>query len=150
VVILNTDLPESLDENLANQKILEILDTLSESANWPPVGDIEIQYIPTHGFLGERSNEEDLVLMSEEIVRDLSSKLQELRQIMTDNQVGAWLSFKMDISGQTGGYNIAFDFDNIPQDFEGKNVSVDLLIADMKLNPRSKTSIPGWATALLA
>lgn len=99
-----------INEDSVSEKLSEVVDALSESPNWPPVGEIEILFSAESGELQENSTVEDLSILSGEIVKEVSESLTELRELMYESEAGYWDEFSMRVSGVTGEYEVSFAY----------------------------------------
>lgn len=99
-----------VNEDSVSEKMSEVIDALSESANWPPVGEIEIRFSASSGEVEETTTVEDLTILSGEIVKEVSETLTELRELMYDSEQGYWDEFSLRVTGSTGEYEVSFGY----------------------------------------
>lgn len=99
-----------INEDFVNEKISEVIDALSESAEWPPVGEVEIRFVASSGEIEESTPVDDLSLLSEEIEKEISESLTELRELMLDPQAGYWELFTLRVTGTTGEFEVSFGY----------------------------------------
>lgn len=99
-----------INEDFVNEKLSEVIDALSESAEWPPVGEVEIRFVASSGEIEESTPVDDLSLLSEEIEKEISESLTELRELMLDPQAGYWELFTLRVTGTTGEFEVSFGY----------------------------------------
>lgn len=99
-----------INEDFVNEKLSEVIDALSESAEWPPVGEVEIRFVASSGEIEESTPVDDLSLLSEEIEKEISESLTELRELMLDPQAGYWELFTLRVTGSTGEFEVSFGY----------------------------------------
>lgn len=99
-----------INEDFVNEKLSEVIDALSESAEWPPVGEVEIRFVASSGEIEESTPVADLSLLSEEIEKEISESLTELRELMLDPQAGYWELFTLRVTGTTGEFEVSFGY----------------------------------------